>query len=152
MLSYVVRERRSAIGAASDVGNGLIVYSEVRNAGQQLWLINADGTGARQLTTGDGFSDTGPSISPDGRTVTFTRTAGHGSAIFSIGIDGTALRQIAQSPAAKRSIVVARRLSDRVRTRPIRTERDLDHEPRRERRAAHPGNGHDRYREPHLVS
>ena len=95
MLSNVFRTRGAEIGSSANVGNGLIVYSEVRNAGQQLWSVHPDGTAARQLTTGDGFSDTGPSISPDGRTIAFTRTAGHGSAIFTIGIEGDGLTRLA---------------------------------------------------------
>jgi Tol biopolymer transport system component len=93
MLSNAFRKGHPQIGPAANVGNGVIVYSAVRNAGQQLWSVHPDGTGARQLTTGDGFSDTSPSVSPDGRTIAFTRTDEHGSAIFTIGIDGDRLKE-----------------------------------------------------------
>lgn len=95
MLSNVFRTRGAEIGSSANVGNGVIVYSEVRNAGQQLWSVHPDGTGARQLTTGDGFSDTSPSVSPDGRTIAFTRTDEHGSVIFTIGIEGDGLTRLA---------------------------------------------------------
>ncbi len=99
MLSSVVRTRGAEIGSSANVGNGVIVYSEVRNAGQQLWSVHPDGTGAKQLTTGDGFSDTSPSVSPDGRTIAFTRTDQLGSAIFTIGIEGDGLTRLAGAPA-----------------------------------------------------
>ncbi|MGZ6544960.1 MAG: DPP IV N-terminal domain-containing protein [Actinomycetota bacterium] len=99
MLSNVFRTHGAEVGSSANVGNGVIVYSEVRNAGQQLWSVHPDGTGARQLTTGDGFSDTSPSVSPDGRTIAFTRTDEHGSAIFTIGVEGDRLTRLAGAPA-----------------------------------------------------
>lgn len=91
ILSNTFRGPTAGIGGEPEVHNGSIVYSEVRNAGQRLWVVQPDGTGAHLLTTGEGSSDSGPSISPDGGTVAFTRTDQNGSAIFTIGIDGTGL-------------------------------------------------------------
>jgi hypothetical protein len=93
ILRSVFKEAGPGVGPASDVRNGVIVYSEVRNAGQHLWVVNPDGTGARQLTTDASASDTDPSISPDGRTVAFVRTGADGSSICLIEIDGTGLRE-----------------------------------------------------------
>ena len=95
MLSNAFRERGPGIGAAPDVGNGVIVYSEIRNAGEHLWVVNPDGTGVRQLTTEDGVSDSGPAVSPDGRTVAFTRVGATGPTVWAVGIDGSGLRQVA---------------------------------------------------------
>jgi hypothetical protein len=92
-LSIVFREPGPGVAATSDVRNGGIVYSEVRNAGQHLWVVNPDGTGARQLTTDQGVSDSDPAISPDGRTVAFVRTGAGGSSICLIGIDGMGLAE-----------------------------------------------------------
>ena len=93
VLRSVFRETGPGIGPASDVRNGVIVYSEVRNAGQHLWVVNPNASGARQLTTDASASDTDPSISPDGRTVAFVRTGADGSSICLIEIDGTGLRE-----------------------------------------------------------
>ncbi len=94
VLRNAFREPEEGIGDTPSVANGLIVYSEVRNAGQRLWAVQPDGTGARQLTTGDGGSDTGPAVSPDGRLIAFTRTNEQGSAVFVVGIDGAGLRRV----------------------------------------------------------
>jgi hypothetical protein len=94
MLSSVFREPGPGVGSTPDVRNGLIVYSDIRNAGQHLWVVNPDGTGARQLTTDEDVSDSSPSVSPDGLTVAFERTDGSGSSIFTIGIDGTDLAKL----------------------------------------------------------
>jgi dipeptidyl aminopeptidase/acylaminoacyl peptidase len=93
MLSRAFRESGPSVGAAPDVRNGVIVYSEVRNAGQHLWVVNPDGSGARLLTIDEGVSDSDPSISPDGRTVAFVRTGANGSSICTIGIDGDGLEE-----------------------------------------------------------
>ena len=97
VLRNVFSEPGRGVGPASNARNGAIVYSEVRNAGQHLWVVEPDGSGARQLTTDPNASDTDPSISPDGRTVAFVRTGADGSSIWLIGIDGEGLRRF--SPA-----------------------------------------------------
>jgi hypothetical protein len=97
MLSRAFRGSGPGIGAVPDVRNGVIVYSEVRNAGPRLWVVNPDGSGARQLTTDRFASDTDPTVSPDGRTVAFVRTGADGSSICTIRIDGTGLTEL--SPA-----------------------------------------------------
>jgi Tol biopolymer transport system component len=98
-LSHTFKEPGKGIGGEPQVRNGAIVYSEVRNAGQHLWVAQPDGTGARQLTTGEGSSDYGPSISPDGSTVAFTRTDQNGSAIYTIGMDGGRQTRLVGAPA-----------------------------------------------------
>lgn len=64
VLSSVFTKPGPGVAPASDLRNGVIVYSEARNAGQHLWVVNADGSGARKLTTDRSASDTDPSVSP----------------------------------------------------------------------------------------
>lgn len=67
----------------------------------QIFIMNSDGTGLRQLTRGSGWHSLNPRISDDGRTIAFeskqdlTGTNGdHTQEIFVIQADGTGLTQI----------------------------------------------------------
>lgn len=60
-----------------------------------LWVANADGTGARRFTGGDG--DGGATWSPDGRWVVFTRSVGEKGRtrqLFLLPLDGGEARQL----------------------------------------------------------
>jgi Tol biopolymer transport system component len=62
--------------------------------GRHIYVVNVDGTGLRQLTTGPSF-DANPSFSPSGKQVVFDRHAGSGKThVFVINVDGTGLRQL----------------------------------------------------------
>jgi Tol biopolymer transport system component len=63
--------------------------------GSHIYVMNADGSDIRQLTSGD-FYDSNPSFSPNGKVVVFDRApvASHSPHIFSIGIDGGGLNQL----------------------------------------------------------
>ncbi|MEK7832540.1 MAG: DUF5050 domain-containing protein, partial [Acidobacteriota bacterium] len=60
--------------------DGKIIYSSNASGKPDLWKINADGTGAQQLTTDTGFN-TFPAVSADGRYIAFVsdRSAAGGS-------------------------------------------------------------------------
>lgn len=63
-------------------------------AGRHIYLVNVDGSGLRQLTSGTGF-DENPAFSPDGKQVVFDRHSGTGkSHIFVVNVDGSGLRQL----------------------------------------------------------
>lgn len=72
-------------GSAGSAAPGPIVFAgrpqnaETNGYGWQLMVVNADGTGFRRLTRTDG--DTGPSWSPDGTKVVFTRSLEEESAV-----------------------------------------------------------------------
>jgi Tol biopolymer transport system component len=76
----------------------------VCDRGRRIFVMNADGSNVRQVTTADGLgnpqyqADTRPVISPDGAKVAFLSArpgARHGrEEIFVVGTDGTGLRQI----------------------------------------------------------
>ncbi len=63
--------------------------------GRHIYLINRDGSGIRQLTSGD-FYDSNPSFSANGKLVVFDRGGlqGHVTHIFSVATGGSGLRQI----------------------------------------------------------
>jgi hypothetical protein len=56
--------------AWSPDGSKIAFASNGGGGGTEVWVMNADGTGATQITTGGGFQ---PSWSPDGRTIAFSR-------------------------------------------------------------------------------
>ena len=60
--------------------------------GSHIYVMNADGSGVRQLTSGDNF-DSNPAFSPDGSRVVFDRAVGNNRTfdIYSVGADGTGL-------------------------------------------------------------
>ncbi len=94
-------------------------------AGRHIYVVNVDGSGLRQLTTGAGF-DENPAFSPNGKQVVFDRHVGTGKAhVFSVNVDGTGLRQLTNGsfndsepvymPNGKRIVFVSDRDHD-VRT------------------------------------
>ena len=67
-----------------------------------LWVVNADGSGLRQLTSEVGAGDRNPSWSPDGKFIAFDRTLpdGQGQHIWRIDADGSNLRLLSEVGAA----------------------------------------------------
>ncbi len=67
--------------------DGKIVYT-VRTADKNdIWIVNADGSGNRQLTFDQG-SNYSPTVSPDGRFIVFTSTRAGNQNLWQIDIDG----------------------------------------------------------------
>lgn len=90
---------------------GQIVFSSNRTGPWRIWIMNADGSGLRQLTPDEGASEThdvDPVFSPNGKTVLFTSTRGGATGIWTIPTSGGELAQICEgdqaewSPDAKR--------------------------------------------------
>jgi Tol biopolymer transport system component len=69
-----------------------IVYS---SAGS-IWIINADGSDPRQLTSGD-TRDNQPAVSPDGTTIAYQSTGRRGANIYLMSIDGQQQRPLRET-------------------------------------------------------
>jgi Tol biopolymer transport system component len=82
--------------------NGKIVFEEEDN--DTINIMNADGTGNTVLTNADHQSyDEFPSVSQDGKTITFSRYPADdstGENIFSMNIDGTNVKQLTTDSAS----------------------------------------------------
>jgi Tol biopolymer transport system component len=64
----------------------------------EIWLADADGSGATRLTRGPGRSQGTPRWSPDGRTIVFDSEQNRFD-IWTIGVDASGLRQVTRDPA-----------------------------------------------------
>ena len=67
--------------------DGRIVFASNRGGNLDLWIAEADGTNAKQLTLGPG-SNHSPSISPDGHAIVFVSNRTGASCIWKIDIAG----------------------------------------------------------------
>ncbi|MGE5227999.1 MAG: TolB family protein [Planctomycetaceae bacterium] len=71
-------------------------------ANQAIWQVNADGSGLRQVfaaPVGTGLDD-GPTFTPDGAHIVFTRCCptGYGYSLWMINVDGTGLKDVTKEP------------------------------------------------------
>jgi serine/threonine protein kinase len=70
-----------------------IIYSSTAAGSVDLWLANADGSEARQLTNSD-MIDSNPTVTPDGTTIVYSARQGGAYAFWRMNLDGTQRRQI----------------------------------------------------------
>ncbi|MEO8335777.1 MAG: amidohydrolase, partial [bacterium] len=78
-----------------------IAFVSDRNGSENLWVMNANGTGAHALTREDGRTFISPIWSPDGKYVVVSRNgAGAGYNLFMYHRDGGTGLPLTQSPAA----------------------------------------------------
>jgi Tol biopolymer transport system component len=77
--------------AWSPNGTKIAFVRQAGNTSSDLFLINADGSGLRRLTSGN---DVGaPVWSPDGSKIAFSGLNGNSPGLFIVGADGSVLRQ-----------------------------------------------------------
>jgi dipeptidyl aminopeptidase/acylaminoacyl peptidase len=72
-----------------------------------LWLINADGSNPRQLTTAP-EPDTDPVWSPDGRSIFFLSARGGSSQVWRLSLEGGEPTQVTRSPIDVDAFVLSR--------------------------------------------
>ncbi|HEY1375704.1 MAG TPA: biopolymer transporter Tol [Gemmataceae bacterium] len=77
-----------------------IVFCSQRTGDLQLWVMNADGSHPRQLTTAKGCYNGGPFFSPDGKRVVFRsdRREKDRLQLYVINADGTGERALTDKP------------------------------------------------------
>ncbi|HYH87342.1 MAG TPA: winged helix-turn-helix domain-containing protein, partial [Pyrinomonadaceae bacterium] len=74
--------------------DGRIVYSSIASGSWDIWMMNADGSGQKQLTVG-GRSSYGPSASADGRYIVFvSNRAGGTFNVWRMDADGSNPKQL----------------------------------------------------------
>ena len=73
--------------------DGRLVYATGPFGNQDSWIMNADGTGNRQLTNDPGL-DGDPDVSPDGRHVVFVSARSGRQNVWRMDLDGGGLKQL----------------------------------------------------------
>jgi Tol biopolymer transport system component len=112
-------------GAAAAERTGQILFCSDRSGAWRLWLISADGSGLKQLTTQDTDDrDVDPMFSPDGKAVLFTSTRGGKTGVWRLALGGAKAERICDgdqaewSPDGKR---IALRRKERIVVRDLAT-------------------------------
>lgn len=67
--------------------DGRLLYVSRVTGSQDLWLMNQDGKGQRQLTTPETRADIYPAVTPDGKQVVFVSTRSGNSNIYRLNIE-----------------------------------------------------------------
>lgn len=102
--------RQTALGTVQALGEGhtvlnfsfspdgsRLVYDTIGDTTENLWIMNADGSGRRRLTS-DGYRNRGPQWSPKGNEILFySDRLGHYDD-WVIGADGSGLRPLTNGP------------------------------------------------------
>ncbi|MEP6946711.1 MAG: winged helix-turn-helix domain-containing protein [Acidobacteriota bacterium] len=70
-----------------------IVYTNEVDGNNSIWIMNADGSGKRQLVSSDA-NNVYPSLSSDGRFLVFQSNRSRKNAIWMAAIDGSELKQV----------------------------------------------------------
>ena len=68
------------------------------DADSEIFVVNADGSGLRNLTEHDRVLDVDPAWSPDGRAIAFTSDRDGNAEIYVMNADGSDQRNVSQSP------------------------------------------------------
>lgn len=71
-----------------------IVFASARSGAYDIWIMNADGTGARQLTADTGGTNWRPRATPDGRYIVFASTRTGRQNIWRMDADGSNPRRL----------------------------------------------------------
>ena len=89
------RGRGDGQGGLAWTPDGRIVYASVVSGKPEIWIADADGGNARQLTTAEGASNQ-PSVTKDGRFIVFQRFVKNGAYLWRMGLDGSDPKQLTQ--------------------------------------------------------
>ena len=76
--------------------DGRVVYESEASGNIDIWAVNADGTGARQLTF-DQRADLFPAATPDGRYVVFLTNRSVGWSLWRMDADGSNARELVRN-------------------------------------------------------
>ncbi|MBI1766586.1 MAG: PD40 domain-containing protein [Acidobacteria bacterium] len=73
--------------------DGRIVYRSMSGEAPQIWIMNADGMGAKQLST-DSAEHFDPTVSPDGKVLVWSSSAAGRRNLWQMNLDGSNPRKV----------------------------------------------------------
>lgn len=86
--------------------DGRIVYASWRSGNPDLWIMNADGTGQRQLTNAQG-ADLQPTVSPDGKQIAFITTRTGERQLYVVNVDDGHQMFVADADGERTPVFIA---------------------------------------------
>ena len=85
--AQITSSRNEGLTGVVWTSDGRIVYSAGGSGSRNIFLMNGDGSGQKQLTAGAGTNN-GPSVTPDGRQIVFSSSRAGSYNIWVMDIDG----------------------------------------------------------------
>lgn len=80
--------------------DGRILYTTRIRGNQDIWIVNGDGTGSRQLTFNSG-ANFSPAVAPGGEFIVFVSTRAGAPTLWRMDMDGGDQRQLTSEPGAQ---------------------------------------------------
>jgi Tol biopolymer transport system component len=74
--------------------DGRVVYDSLASGASDIWIMNADGTGQKQLTVVDAGANFRAKVTPDGRYIVFTSFRNEQANIWRMDLDGSNPKQL----------------------------------------------------------
>lgn len=99
--SPITTNRFDGVGGISWTPDGRIVHVSRASGNRDIWIMNNDGTGKKQLTFDAGWN-TRPSVSPDGRHIVFVSSRIGTGNIWRMDIDGGNQKQLTRGSSDAR--------------------------------------------------
>jgi Tol biopolymer transport system component/DNA-binding winged helix-turn-helix (wHTH) protein len=99
--SQITTNRFDGVGGISWTPDGRIVHVSRASGNRDIWIMNSDGTGKKQLTFDAGWNSW-PSVSPDGRYIIFVSSRTGTPNIWRMDIDGGNQKQLTRGRMAAR--------------------------------------------------
>ena len=94
----ITSNKYDGLGGIAFAPDGRVVYTSRAGNNPNLWIVNGDGTGRKQLTA-DAYTNNTPAVSPDGRYVVFASNRAGKKNIWRIDIDGANPKQLTTGQA-----------------------------------------------------